>query len=251
MIEHRASTSSVVGKTVNKLDSTGRLVTTEIDLDGDGRFEQTVNREYDDAGRLVATRQTDSTLRFVRDRDGRVVRREIEDRSGRVERTTITYDDHGRMVRELSDLDDVHYRYDRAGCQVREQRYRLGDEVPFIDLAASCDQRGHRVSRQGDDGSGPIRQTWRYDERGHMVQDDLSRDGVLVLDTRVSYDAAGRRLAEDYRDAKGVLTGRRTWTYNADGDVLSDQVDDLDEGSWIRDTYLYDGSGDRCPSQQR
>jgi len=251
VVERRSSTTSTVGKTLNKLDRAGRLFTTEIDLDGDGRVEQAVNRDYDGAGRLVAIHQTDSTLCFVCDRDGRVERRETEDRGGMVEQTAITYDDHDRVVRELNDLDDVRYAYDQAGCQVREQRYRLGDEVPFIDLAASCDERRRRVSRQGDDGSGPIRQTWRYDERGHMVQDELFRDGVLVLDTRVSYDATGRRVAENYRDAKGVLTGRRVWTYNADGDVLSDQVDDLDEGSWIRDTYVYAESGDRCPPQQR
>src|SRR5262245_15196054 len=53
VIESRSSTTAAVGRTMNELDATGRVVATKIDLDGDGQIEQTVTRRYDGAGRLV------------------------------------------------------------------------------------------------------------------------------------------------------------------------------------------------------
>lgn len=241
IVESRSSTTSAVGRTVNDLDGMGRIVATRIDLDGDGRFEQTVNRDYDSAGRLVEIREVDRTLRFLRDRDGHVVTRETEARGRIVTRIAIAYDDRGRVVRELGELDDARYSYDQAGCLAREQHYRPDDEVPCIDLEASCDAGGRRVSRRGNDGSGSVHETWRYDEHGRVVSEEIVRDGVVVLTTRVSYDAAARRVAEEYRDGQGALTGRRAWSYAGD-DVLSDQIDNIVEGSWVRTTYTYDDS---------
>jgi hypothetical protein len=241
LVETRSSTTAAVGRTVNDLDGQGRLVTTRIDLDGDGQFEQTVNRAYDSAGRLVEVRELDRTQRFLRDRDGRVVTRETEARGRIVTRVAITHDDRGRVTRELGDLDDVRYVYDQAGCQTREQHYRPDSEAPYIDLEATCDASGRRVSRRGNDGSGPIHETWRYDDHGRLVAQDIRRDGTLALTTRVSYDDAGHRIAEEYRDGQGTLTGRRTWTYAGD-DILGDQIDDLADASWVRTTYRYDGS---------
>lgn len=246
MIETRSSTTSVVGRTVNDLDGAGRVIATRIDLDGDGQFEQLVRRTYDSAGHPLEIHEVDRTLRWVRDREGRVVTRETEARGQVIDRTVVTYDDRGRATRELGDLDDVRYAHDQAGCQIREQHYRPADEAPYIDLEVRCDAKGHRVSRKGQDGSGYIEETWRYDNHGHLIQDELVRDGVLVLDTHVSYDDAGRRVAEDYRDAKGTLTGQRTWSYDSEGNVLSDQIENLVEHSWVRRTYFYDVGRDDC-----
>jgi YD repeat-containing protein len=231
---------------VNDLDGMGRIVATRIDLDGDGQFEQTVNRDYDGAGRLVEIREVDRTLRFLRDREGRVVTREIEARGRIVTRIAITYDDRGRVVRESGDLEDVRYVYDQAGCLSREQHYRPEGEVPHIDLEARCDAGGRRVSRRGIDGSGHVHETWRYDEHGRVVEEQTTRDGSVVLTTRVTHDAKGRRIAEEYRDGQGTLTGRRAWSYAGD-DVVSDQIDNVIEGSWVRTTYTYDDSR-RCSS---
>lgn len=247
MIESRSSTTTAVGRTVNELDAMGRVVATKIDLDGDGQIEQTVTRRYDSAGRLVEVQEDDRTQRFVHDRDGRVVVRETEARGRAVDHTEFAYDDHGRVTRELGDLDDVRYVHDPAGCVIREQHFRPGDDAsPYIDLASACDATGHRVSLKGEGGAGRVDETWRYDDHGNMVEHAVSHDGSVLLVTYVSYDAAGRRIAEEYRNAAGTLTGRRVFTYDSEGNVSTDQTDDLVEHRWTRNNYLYDAARSGC-----
>lgn len=247
MIESRSSATTAVGKTVNELDATGRVVVTKIDLDGDGQIEQTVTRRYDGARRLVEVQDDERTQRFVHDRDGRVVARETEARGRAVDHTELAYDDHGRVARELGDLDDVRYVHDPAGCIIREQHFHPGDDAsPYIDLASMCDSAGHRVSLKGEGGAGRVDETWRYDDHGNLVEHAVSHDGSLQLVTRVSYDSAGRRIAEEYRNAAGTLTGDRVFTYDSEGNVSTDQTDDLVEHRWTRNSYFYDAARSGC-----
>jgi YD repeat-containing protein len=247
VIESRSSATTAVGKTVNELDATGRVVVTKIDLDGDGQIEQTVTRRYDGARRLVEVQDDERTQRFVHDRDGRVVARETEARGRAVDHTELAYDDHGRVARELGDLDDVRYVHDPAGCIIREQHFHPGDDAsPYIDLASMCDSAGHRVSLKGEGGAGRVDETWRYDDHGNLVEHAVSHDGSLQLVTRVSYDSAGRRIAEEYRNAAGTLTGDRVFTYDSEGNVSTDQTDDLVEHRWTRNSYFYDAARSGC-----
>jgi hypothetical protein len=79
-----------------------------------------------------------------------------------------------------------------------------------------------------------------------MVEHAISHDGSLQLVIRVSYDAASRRIAEEYRNAAGTVTGRRVFTYDSEGDVSTDQTDDLVEHHWTRNNYLYDAARSGC-----
>lgn len=65
------------------------------------------------------------------------------------------------------------------------------------------------------------------------------RDGALLLLTRTSYDAAGRRVREDQFNDHDALIGRESWTYDSLGDEVSHRTENLDSNEWVEERYTY------------
>lgn len=243
LIEHTTSSDPAIGRTCNRFDGAGRLIASERDDDGDGTIDQVVRRSYDGAGRLLAVDEGDRVLRYQLDGTGRVVAR-VTERPGRPElRTELRYDGAGRLVAELDRVTELRYQYDGAGHLVREQRFEPGERAPRADRTSRYDDAGRLVGRDGFDETGTLHETWGYDHAGREVARELTRDGALALATRVSYDRAGHRTGEEYRDAAAKVTGRRTWTYDAAGDLVTDEIVDLVDATWTRDRFTYGAAG--------
>jgi YD repeat-containing protein len=243
LMEHRTSASAVVARTVNRFDGAGRLVTTERDEDGDGRVDQVIGRTYDSAGRLLSIDEGERVLRFQMDAMGRVEARTVEHRDQPVIVTAMTYDDRGRLVREADGLTVVQYQFDTAGRLLREQRFATDEQAPRAERVYTYNDLGQRAASDGFDETGRVHDTWQYDRRGRIVKSTLARNGVLMIATRVTYDRAGRRIAEEYRNAANTIIGRRLWTYDARGDLTTDETIDLVSHAWTRDRFFYNDGG--------
>ena len=239
VVEHRTSASATVARTTNRFDGAGRLSRTERDLDGDGRPEQVITYGYDPAGHLILVDEGERVLRYEVDATGRVLMRTSELRGRFVTRTEMKYDARGRLVAEDSGGTVLRYRFDDAGRLEGEQRFESGEAAPRAEKRFTYDPRGRRVAADGFDETGRIHQSWRYDRAGRVVSETLVRNGATVIETRTRHDSAGRRIGEEYRDGSGALTGRRTLTYNASGDLATDEQVDLDPQSWTRDQFSY------------
>lgn len=237
-IEHLSSATTAIGLTLHHHDGAGRVVATEHDDDGDGQLDRALRYTYDRAGDLVATDDGERVQRLERDGAGRVVARVLEHGGRVVARTTLTYDDAGRVIREADWLLEVRYQYDRHGRLVREQRREPGGAL-HADLVTSYDGFGLRIARDGFDETGRIHETWDHDRAGREIGSELTRDGVRVLITRITFDRAGRAIAEDYADGDAQPSGGRTWTYDAGGRLVAEETRDR-LGAWTRNRFLYD-----------
>jgi hypothetical protein len=234
------SSSAVVLVKVNHYDGLGRLQRIESDRDGDGKLEQVEVQVYDELGRLVSLEGPEYIEKYQLDREGRVAVRETYRKGGAlIAREVISYDEHGKKLREVGELDDIRYTYDGLGREIREHRVRLGEEEPYLDYATSYDTAGHRLRRSGFDPSGKILETWEYDGAGREVRSAWFRDGGLLLRTQSFYDLAGRRVREESWNSEGKQSGRRLFFYDLHGDLQSERTENLEAGIWEEERYSY------------
>lgn len=141
---------------------------------------------------------------------------------------SFTYDDDGNMTWALGSYGSTSvYTYDGNGCLLEHRHDSFGDGSIDIVWAYVCDSAGRHT----------------------LEEMDYGYDGTINQRVANTYDAAGNLIQRDYEDRQpDAVTGtpnfRDTWTYNAAGDVLSDERDDNADGSvdaWT--TYTYDESG--------
>jgi YD repeat-containing protein len=243
-----------------------RLFATEIEMRADGSMvrqwqrspggsEWTLEKDYDDDGRLRTIRSCDWT-------------------------STYQYDDAGRLARVRSgDRVTEHYEYDGAG---RKTKTHLIDP-PATDVAMffSVDGADTGLAAPGavemrteyDAGGLPIRAMLldsdgaalatldlEYDEAGHLVAEKASRSpeslgpdfsarfspeqlvavaeimGLGGLPVRsYRYDAAGRRV--EAREAFGRMSDERTVTsYNEQGDIAESTTESESREYGVDDT---------------
>lgn len=171
-----------------------------------------------------------------------VVKENQQKRSTLISRVIMTYDARGRILREVSDMEDARYAYDASGREVHEQRFRPDEEVAYVDYVTTHDASGRPLLQQGHDPNGVLRNTWTYDERGREVEREMYRDGSLLLRTRVSYDSSGRRVGEEHTNDKGDIVGRESWTYDSFGDEASHRTESFESKGWVEERYSYTAS---------
>lgn len=239
-IEQRTSGRAAIARTEKHHDRRGRLTRVERDGDGDGVAEQVDRYTYDEEGHLIAFENGERVERYRLDRLGRVAVRESQRKGSPLGTSVIvTYDAKGRVVREVSDLEDMRYGYDSTGREVHEERFRPGEDVAYLAYVTTNDAAGRPLLQQGYDPNGPLHKTWSYDERGRETESEWVRDGSLLLHTRTSYDAAGRKLIEEQLDSEGALVGRESWTYDEHGEEASHRTESLESREWIEERYTY------------
>ncbi|MGW6291649.1 putative T7SS-secreted protein [Streptomyces sp. NPDC055058] len=189
----------------------------ETDFDG-----RTLTYRYDAAGQLTARVDAlGKSLSFERDQLGRVVRKDAD---GKV--TTYSYDKAGRLLEAVGPDSDLRYQYDRRGNVKAE----LVDGRP---LTYTYDILGRRTRRTtptgqvttytyGADGT-PHRLTtgsqhvdFTHDAAGRELTRVLG-DALTVTST---WDVAGRLTEQDITARAGAVN-TRSYTYRADGHLLS------------------------------
>jgi len=113
--------------------------------------------------------------------------------------------------------------------------------LPACRVASSS---GVRVS----DGGVLFEYTYRYDADGlltEVLRDHVPIDGVTDAVTTFTYDAAGRKLTDELDEGDdGSVDSRKTWTYDAAGLPVLLEVDtDADGGSESTYSYSHDPNG--------
>ncbi|MCB9664383.1 MAG: hypothetical protein H6732_09730 [Alphaproteobacteria bacterium] len=208
------------------LDADGRVVRGEVDDDGDGRPELVVENAYYPTGELYK-----QTVRQDADSNGKreSVRVQIFEPEGYPIAVDEDLTDDGVRDRwsVCARVDSVvtcevfatpgtrtsvaRYTYDGEIRRTRYERDSSADDVfdgaDDLDWTYTWSPGGNPLVDQGDGVAGP-------------------RDGVVDRETRRAYDAAERMLELEERTA-GALDSRHTWTYDAEGRVLTD-LDDSD-----------------------
>jgi len=246
-IEQRESGRAAVARTAKHHDRRGQLTRVERDGDGDGVAEQVDRYTYDEEGHLIAFENGEVVESYRLDRSGRVAVRERQRRGSPIGTSVIvTYDAKGRVIREVSDLEDVRYGHDITGREVREERFRPGEDVAYLSLVTTSDAAGRPLLQQGHDPNGPLHKTWRYDERGRELESEWVRDGSLLLRTKTRYDAAGRRVLEEQLNSEGALVGRESWTYDSHGEEASHRTESMESNDWVEERYTYTAPM-KCP----
>ena len=135
--------------------------------------------------------------RFYRIAEGRV---DIDDDGVADEREVRTYDALGKLVRqefiEPSDgsiLDGTSWVYDASGRVLQEPSYLAGTF------------------------------SYTYDENGHPTTKTQESNGLLVDRLVTHYDSLGNPLFETLKEPSNpIFPQERTWTYDANGVLLSD-----------------------------
>lgn len=241
-------------QTIYSYDALGRLLRTDSPPYGDVSIVGPLptmhsTNAYDISGNLLTTTLNDGRVtRTGYDRRQRQVRVTAADGSY----TLMSYDATGNKVSETDSLGRIkRFLYDARNRLVATvhpdgstERIRVdggGRVVANVDQAGatsltSYDKLGRKVREAlpDPDGAGPLSapvSAWGYDSRGNLEFETrffVGQGGVLAGDpnrsSQFSYDALGRKIREIQPDpdGSGPLTRPVTsWTYDADGNLLS------------------------------
>lgn len=201
-------------------DDHGRVVSKQIDEDGDGEIDvvESISRDF----RGLLTRV---------DRD--------TDQSGAVSSTTVCV-----------------YEYQSLRCETDANADGEGDEMRI----ARYDDDGNLTYVHTDsdmDGNPDVIYQYLFDDSGRRIAFLLDYDGDGVLDTTtdVFYNDAGdtaetlsdSREVDGVREADGVYDNYNLWEYDEDGYILRTRADFGYDGTWdVVSDYHYDENGNKA-----
>lgn len=212
-------------RTVNTYDEKGLALRTEIEQDGTllMRLESTYNEDgvltgsvqYDSAGNVTGTNTYDENgnlLTLVSTTSVATPEGGIE--TGEIRRTC-TYDGQGRL---LEDVFETPY-------STEIKRYTYNDD-------------GTGAMELERDGAVQYTDTLTLDENGNIQTQTRSGDTGESVTT---YNGSGDLLSVVATDANGEVTSEQTYTYDKDGNLLS-EVWNI-QGTPREITYTYDEYG--------
>ena len=248
---HKFSTNEL-GQLVQREGPDG--VTEEFSYDDYGRLLTATNRqgttrfEYDDAGRLTLAEYPNGRfLRYEYNENGQLTRLEDQDGSA----TVYAYDNLGRLqqVTDANGSPIVAYAYDALGRLVLETRgngattayeydsisrllslIHVGPDSETLEhFSFQYDTAGRRTGMSTLDGQW----TYTYDAIGQLTAAvfESANPDIPDQDLEYDYDAIGNRIraiengqtilyAGNDRN-QYTLVGDKTYTYDADGNLLS------------------------------
>ena len=200
-------------------DEHGRVMSKEIDEDGDGKIDVIESITRDFRGLLT---------NVVRDTD------EI----GTVNSTTVCV-----------------YEYRTSRCETDDNADGEGDEMRIV----RYDEDGNMTYSQTDsdmDGEPDGIFQYRYDDYGRRIAFLIDHDGDGVLDTKtdvylndagdVAESLSDSREVDGVREADGVYDTYNLWEYDEDGYLLRVKADFDYDGTWdVVSEYHYDDNGNK------
>jgi len=242
------------GEVTEVIDPMGRITTTLYDADGE------VTATIDPLGRTTTT---------FYDADGEVT--EVVDPMGRV--TTTLYDADGEVIETIDPLGHATTTMYDADGEVTEVIDALGYATTTMydadgEVTEVIDPLGN-VTTTIYDADGEVTET--IDPLGHMTTTLYDADGEVTetIDplgrmTTSLYDGDGRLVSQTWYNAQGVVVNTESFTYDADGNMLTAQNDSgtytmtydaLNRLITTQDpfgltlTYTYDADGNRTQVQ--
>lgn len=200
-----------------------------------GRGLETTYR-YDDAGQLTSFTDPAGTVSYTYDANGSVV---------------TTSDEKGTITREYDALDriikykdaagnEIQYNYDEVGNLVT-LTYPDGKQVKYTYDAAD------RMSGVTDWAGRTT--AYEYDANGRLIKTTRPNGTVQTL----SYDAAGQLLEQKDTDRNGNIISQYNYTYDAAGNVTSEQStveEQIFEAQETAAAYVYGNRLDTFNGQQ-
>lgn len=191
-------------------DAQNRLMSWQVDSDGDSVFDLAQYYAYDSRGNEVE-------IKYDEDGNGEIDVRESSDYDDRDRWIFSRYDNEddgtwdtfssGRWIDEANVETEI---FDRGDDGVIDWVMRTTYDDQDRPISKDSDRNGHKY---------PVdeweeRVEWDYDEAGRTIQRRLFMDGAIHdLDT-MEYDAFGRMLVR--RSRRGPIRGIETWTYSCD-----------------------------------
>jgi RHS repeat-associated protein len=263
------------GEVTETIDPLGHITTKLYDADGE------VTETIDPLGRITTT---------VYDADGEVT--ETLDPLGRI--TTTLYDADGEVIETIDPMGNMTTTLYDADGEVTESIDPMGDTTTTLydadgEVAEVIDPRGYGTTTIYDadgevteiidpdnnatttlyDADGEVTET--INSLGNMTTTLYDADGEVTetidADGRITtslYDADGRLVGQTWYDSHGNVTNLLTYTYDADGNMLTAQdfagtdtmtYDALNRIITFEDpfgltlTYTYDADGNRTLTQ--
>ncbi|MBR5121728.1 MAG: RHS repeat protein, partial [Oscillospiraceae bacterium] len=141
--------------------------------------------------------------------------------------TSYTYDDFGRVQIQTTNNIPVYYSYD------------LNDNVTSAMLSGETTSYTYdRLNRMTSVVDGNISTQYTYNNLGNRTSTVTSVNGVTTSQTTYVYNLAGLATSLVNRNGDGALLSSFSYTYSADGNILS-ETDHLG----VTTTYTYDMLG--------
>jgi len=137
-----------------KFDNQGRVITTIVDRNNDGKAEAKSSETYDDNGNLIKEIiETYQEREKLYGEDGRAYYSgNMQDIPTEIIEVTKEYDDENRLINNTSEenglSERIHYEYNDKGDVVREINYRNDDLVRDYKVLYRYDKKGNIINRK-------------------------------------------------------------------------------------------------------
>jgi uncharacterized protein YkuJ len=164
------------------------------------------------------------------------------------ERDVYQYDNKGRRIK-LSHVDEdgkpeyeIMYEYDEDDQVIREITNRIAEKTAEM-TRYEYDDAGNRVYSETIDLSGAVTGTVQiiYDEAGNAVRYLSETFGISPskVVNQIAYDSEGRATLNEYYDVRlGQLILREAVKYNSDGEMMEEELYELDTDSGVETHYI-------------
>ncbi len=243
-------------------DKDGNILMRKEDQNGDGEFAPIETWAYDPDGNMLNNAVdnngdgvNDLEVVYTYDENGNMLTWKHLDRYG-TSYGENSYDEEGDLVRSVDHDRTVssinHYSYDKYGyIAVRDFDRDADGEIDSRQVFVN-DGQGNILTSSWDgnaDGQFDSIHTFTFDTEGNILtsSDDDDADGVIDDHWVHRYDELGNILGSEHHVDGDVYIIKLTYTYDLNGNILSQSSGDVDSTYFIR-SYRYDENSNMLES---
>ena len=184
---------------------------------GSGSDTASTTYTYDTAGRIRRRLRNDLNGHFAYDIELDEQGRAIRETYTRVE--NLGTDRYNLIPGQVTEISDEHFRYETVNDSITKKLFTNNHGLPFREQVTATDKLGYvrRIEDRYLISNRRSRASFRYDEKGHLVE----------------------RIEQP--DLDRTHTTKRTWGYDTAGNVIEGMLWH-DDRAMERDEYLYDAN---------
>ena len=184
---------------------------------GSGSDTASTTYTYDTAGRVRRRLRNDLNGHFAYDIELDEQGRAIRETYTRVE--NLGTDRYNLIPGQVTEISDEHFRYETVNDSTTKKLFTNNHGLPFREQVTNTDKLGYvrRIEDRYLISNRHSRVSFRYDEKGHLVE----------------------RIEQP--DLDRTHTTKRTWGYDTAGNVIEGMLWH-DDRAMERDEYLYDAN---------
>lgn len=209
--------------------SHGQPCVESVDREADGSTDLRIVYTYDELGRCTSEQTIDEMT------------------GTNLSTTYLFYDSSGDLIERVGGINRYVYYYDDAGRRIGEEWHdNSGNVDVFIH---TYDEQGNLVSTLLDHPILGFEIRYSYDEEGNLVREEVTslHTGAQTRQSSFFYDDNGNRTLEEHdgnghSPPDGVVDRRVTFSFNDEGNLVSEDVELSTSGGWRR-FYGYDEHG--------